>query len=162
MSSVLQFPWQQEAVIRQSQRLLHNFQHWTGRSLLDPSGSPAEIAQALFEAPFPVFSHGTELDPIYNYANRKGLELWEVDWQQLTQMPSRYSAEPMEQEERLRLLDQVTTQGYVSNGQGIRISSTGKRYLVSDFIIWNLLNEHNQFCGQAATFSQWTPLPTSG
>ena len=153
MSSTLQFPWQQEAVIRQSQRLLHSFKYWTGRSLLDTSGSPEEIARALFEVPFPVFAHGTELDPVYNYANRKALELWEVDWQQLTRMPSRYSAEPMEQEERLRLLDQVTTQGYVSNGRGIRISSTGKRYLVSDFIIWNLLDENNQFCGQAATFS---------
>jgi hypothetical protein len=162
MSSDRQFPWQQEAVIRHSQRILYSFHHWTRRPLLDASGSPEQIAQALFEAPFPVFSHGTESDPIYNYANCKGLELWEVDWQQLTQMPSRYSAEPMEQEERLRLLDQVKTQGYASNCQGIRISSTGKRFLISDFIIWNLLDEHNQLCGQAATFSQWTPLPSAG
>jgi hypothetical protein len=162
MSSDLQFPWQQEAVIHQSQRILHSFQHWTGHSLLDASGSPIEIARALFEAPFPVFSHGTEPDPIYNYANCKGLELWEMDWQQLTQTPSRYSAEPMEQEERLRLLDQVNTQGYVSNAQGIRISSKGNRLQVSDFIVWNLIDEQNQLCGQAATFSQWKPLPESG
>ncbi len=32
MSSTLQFPWQQEAVIRHSQSLLYSFQHWTGRS----------------------------------------------------------------------------------------------------------------------------------
>lgn len=69
-SSTLQFPWQQEAVIRQSQRLLHSFQHWTGGSLLDVSGSLVEIAQQLFEAPFVLVSHGTEPDPVFNYMNQ--------------------------------------------------------------------------------------------
>jgi hypothetical protein len=93
MSSTLQFPWQQEAVIRHSQRLLYSFQHWTGRSLLDASGSLAEIAQQLFEAPFVLVSHGMELDPIFNYGNQRALELWELDWEQFTQMPSRKTAE---------------------------------------------------------------------
>lgn len=155
MSSEIQLPWQQETVIRHSQLLLKSFQHWTGNSLLNFSGSPIEVAQALFEAPVPVFSHGTEPDPIYNYGNRKALELWELNWEQLTRMPSRYSAEPMEQEERLHLLNQVTNKGYFSNGKGIRISRTGKRYMISDFTVWNLLNEDNNYCGQAATFSQW-------
>ncbi|NET82181.1 MAG: MEKHLA domain-containing protein [Moorea sp. SIO1F2] len=114
-----------------------------------------EIAQALFEAPFAVLSHNTESDPIYNYGNRKALELWEMDWNQFTRMPSKYSAEPMEREERLRLLNQVTTQGYISNYQGVRISSTGKRFQISDVIVWNLIDEENKYCGQGATFSQW-------
>ena len=158
MNTPILFPWQQEQVIRHSQRLLNSFKHWIGHSLLEVSGSPVQIAQALFEAPFPVFSHGIESDPIYNYGNRKALELWELDWEQLIQMPSRYSAEPLEQEERLRLLNEVTTKGYLSNGRGVRISRTGKRYMVSDFTVWNLLDEENQYCGQAATFTQWLPL----
>ncbi|NEO69953.1 MEKHLA domain-containing protein [Moorena sp. SIO3H5] len=158
MNTELQFPWQQDAVIRQSQRLIHSFHHWTGRSLIDTSGSPMEIAQALFEAPFVVLSHNTESDPIYNYGNRKALELWEIDWNQLTQMPSRYSAEPMEREERLSLLNQVTSQGYISNYQGVRISSTGKRFQISDCIVWNLIDQENNYCGQGATFSHWIPL----
>jgi MEKHLA domain len=158
MNIPILFPWQQEVVIRHSQRLLNSFQHWTGHSLLEVSGSPVQIAEALFEAPFPVFSHGIEPDPIYNYGNRKALELWELDWEQLIQMPSRYSAEPLDQEERLRLLNEVTTKGYLINGRGVRISRTGKRYMVSDFTVWNLLDEENQYCGQAATFTQWTSL----
>ena len=156
MNTNILFPWQQEAIIRHTQRLLSSFKHWTGHSLLKASGSPDELAQALFEAPFPVFSHGVEPDPVYNYGNQKALELWELDWEQLIQMPSRYSAEPMEQAERLRLLHEVTTKNYVTNGRGVRISRTGKRYMVSDFTVWNLLNEENNYCGQAATFSQWT------
>ncbi|AOY78669.1 MEKHLA domain-containing protein [Moorena producens JHB] len=158
MNTELQFPWQQDAVIRQSQRLINSFHHWTGRSLIDISGSPMEIAQALFEAPFAVLSHNTESDPILNYGNRKALELWEMDWNQFTRLPSRYSAEPMEREERLRLLNQVTTQGYINNYQGVRISSTGKRFQISDVIVWNLIDEENNYCGQGATFSQWIPI----
>lgn len=154
MSSDLQFPWQQEALIRHSQRLLHSFQHWTGRSLLNASGSPTEIAQQLFEAPFVLVSHGTEPDPVFNYGNRRALELWELDWEQFTRMPSRKTAEPMVQEERDRLLAETAIKGFVSNFSGVRISSTGKRFQIEDGIIWNILDEQNQRCSQAAVYSK--------
>ena len=156
MSANILLPWQQETMIYHSLCILSSFQHWRGHSLFEVSGSPIQIAQALFELPFPVFSHGREPDPIYNYGNRKALELWELEWAQLLQMPSRCSAEPANQEERLRLLEEVTNIGYTTNGQGVRISRTGKRYMVLDFTVWNLLNQENQYCGQAATFSNWT------
>lgn len=154
MSRVLQFPWQQEGVIRHSQRLLHSFQHWTGGSLLDASGSLEEIAQQLFDAPFVLVSHGTEPDPIFNYGNRRALELWELDWEQFTRMPSRKTAEPTVQEERDRLLAETAAKGFVGNFSGVRISSTGKRFRIEDGIIWNLLDEQNQPCGQAAVYSK--------
>jgi hypothetical protein len=157
MSSVLQFPWQQESVIDHSQRLLHSFQYWTGRSLLDTSGSPAEIAQQLFEASFVLVSHGMESDPIFNYGNRRALELWELSWEELTRMPSRKTAEPTVQSERDRLLEETTTKGF-SHFSGVRISSTGKRFKIEDGIIWTVLDERNQRCGQAAVYSKCTFL----
>lgn len=154
MSSDRQFPWQQEAVIRHSQRLLYSFQHWTGRTLLDASGLPEEVAQQLFEAPFVLVSHGTELDPIFNYGNRRALELWELSWEEFTAMPSRKTAEPMVQEERDRLLTEATTKGFVGNFSGVRISSTDKRFQIEDGILWNVLDEQNQRYGQAAVYSK--------
>jgi hypothetical protein len=154
MSRVFQFPWQQEGVIRHSQRLLHSFQHWTGRSLLDASGSLEEIAQQLFEAPFVLVSHGTEPDPIFNYGNRKALELWELDWQQFTRMPSRKTVAAVELEDRERLLAEAATKGFVSNYSGVRTSSSGRRFYMEDTILWNVLDEENQRCGQAAVFSK--------
>jgi hypothetical protein len=153
LSSDRQFPWQQKAVIRHSQRLIHSFQHWTGRSLLNTNGSPEEIAQQLFEAPFVLVSHGMETDPIFNYGNRRALELWELFWEEFTRMPSRKTAEPMVQEERVRLLVETATKGF-SNFSGVRISSTGKRFQIEDGIIWNILDDHNQRCGQAAVYSK--------
>lgn len=36
-----------------------------------------------------VLSHGTQEDPVLNYANALGLKLWEMDWERLTSTPSR-------------------------------------------------------------------------
>ena len=152
MTSDRLFPWQQQAIISHSQRLLHSFQHWTGRSLLDVNGSSVEIAQALFEAPFVLVSHGTEPDPIFNYGNRKALELWQFSWDDFTQMPSRKCVEPVIQEERDRLLAEAATKGF-SYFSGIRITSTGQRFQIEDGILWNVLDEQRR-CGQAAVYSK--------
>ncbi len=67
--------WKQETIIRHSQRLLLSYKYWTGKTLLEIDGTPEAMAQALWLAPFPVLSHGMESDPIFNYGNRKALEL---------------------------------------------------------------------------------------
>ncbi|MEH2222843.1 MEKHLA domain-containing protein [Nostoc sp.] len=160
MTSAIEFPWQQKAIILHSQYLINSFQHWTGNSLLDANGSPLEKAQALFEAPFVLVSHGTESDPIFNYGNRKALELWEFSWQEFTKMPSRKSAEEAVQEERDRLLSEAATKGF-SYFSGVRITSTGKHFEIQDGILWNLLDEQNKLCGQAAVYSKCTFITRS-
>ena len=150
--------WQQEAVILHSLRLLHSFQHWTGYALIDTNAPPLLVAQRLFEADFVVASHGTEADPIFNYGNSKALELWQLDWEAFTSLPSRCSAEPVAQSERSHKLAGVKNKGYISNFRGIRISSKGNRFCIEDGIIWNILDEEQRLCGQAATFSRWSAI----
>jgi hypothetical protein len=70
-------------------------------------------------------------------------------------MPSRKCVEPVTQEERDRLLAAAATKGYIDNYSGVRISSTGKRFQIEDVILWNVLDEQNQRCGQAAVFSKY-------
>lgn len=153
-----QVPWQQEAMILHSQRLLHSFEYWTGYALIDTNAPPILVAQRLFEASFVLVSHGTESEPIFNYGNLKALELWQLDWEAFTNLPSRCSAEPVEQSERERMLAQAKNQGFISKYRGIRISSTGERFKIEDGIIWNVLDEEQRPCGQAATFNRWTPI----
>lgn len=145
------YPWQQDKVVHHSQLMMSSYERWTGRTLLNTAGSPREIAQALFEADFALVSHGMEADPIFNYANRKALQLWELSWEDFTSMPSRNSAQEVVQEERNRLLTETTAKGF-SNYSGVRISVSGKRFYIEDGIIWNLLDEENQYRGQAAMF----------
>ncbi|MDJ0693595.1 MEKHLA domain-containing protein [Mastigocoleus sp. MO_188.B34] len=152
MSNNQQLPWEQDAIIRHIQLVLQSYKHWTGNDLVNMSDSPEEIAQQIFEAPFALVSHGTEADPIFNYGNRKALTTWELSWEEFTKMPSRQSAEEVVQEERDRLLQETEAKGF-SNFSGVRISSTGKRFHIKNGIIWNLVDEQNQYCGQAAIYS---------
>ena len=152
MSNNKQLPWQQDVIIRHIQLVLQSYKHWTGNDLVNMSDSPEEIAQQIFEAPFVLASHGTEADPIFNYGNRKALTTWELSWEQFTKMPSRQTAEEVVQEERNRLLQETEAKGF-SNFSGVRITSTGKRFQIKNGIIWNLVDERNQYCGQAAIYS---------
>ncbi|MEQ1792657.1 MAG: MEKHLA domain-containing protein [Nitrospira sp.] len=145
-------------IVAWSQLLLDSFHRWTGRDVLARTGSPEEQARALFAAPFVVVSHGTESDPILNYGNQLALGLWELSWAQLTSTPSRLTAEPMNQAERARMLAVAEAQGYFSGYRGVRISSTGKRFLIEEATVWNVVDGQGIRVGQAATFARWTPV----
>jgi hypothetical protein len=120
--------------------------------LLDASGSPEEIAKALFEAPFVLVSHSIQSDPILNYGNRKVLQLWEHSWEEFMQTPWRKAVQEVLQEERNKLLAERLSKGF-SSYSGVRISSTGKRFFLENGMVWNILDKQQQYYGQAATFS---------
>ncbi|MEY4720198.1 MAG: hypothetical protein RL563_2816, partial [Pseudomonadota bacterium] len=78
---------------------------------------------------------------------------------ELIAMPSRYSAEPVNREERERLLAQVTQQGYIKDYAGVRIAGSGRRFLIEQAIVWNVIDNRAHFHGQAACFKHWQFLP---
>jgi hypothetical protein len=139
-------------------RLIASLHRWTGRDLVDRSLPPAERARRLFHAPFVVLSHDQSPDPLLNYANLAGLGLFELAWEELIRLPSRQTAEPVHREERTRLLETVTRQGYIDDYRGIRISRTGRHFRIERATVWNLLDENDASSGQAATFSEWQYL----
>ncbi len=155
-----QFPWQRKAVIEHSELILFSYRYWTGKNLLEINGTPEEIARALFEASFAVLSHGMEEDPVYNYGNLKVMKLWERDWELLTRTPSRYSAEPKEeqQQERYNLLHRTQQKGYLNNIECVRLSKSGQRILLSNLEVWDLVDRKGDRHGQAATFDRWKYL----
>ena len=155
-------PWQTAAWIQQTQIILNSWRLHLGKELLERSEDPEDEARRLFEAPFVVVSHGTQEDPILNYGNRMALELWEMDAATLLTMPSRLTAEPMHRDERAQMMRRAAKQGYVDDYRGVRISRTGKRFLIDRAVIWNLQNASGYRVGQAATFTKWTPLADAG
>ena len=128
------------------------------KDLIPDIPSDAQFARRLFHAPFAVVSHDTDSDPVFNYANLRALELFELNWEDFTGLPSRLSAEPVNQAERERLLAEVTEKGYIDHYQGVRISSTGKLFLIKNAVVWNLFDKNQRYKGQAARFDQWTFL----
>ncbi len=151
-------PWREHNWIAHTQTLLDSYFRWVGEQLLPRTGSAEEQAAALFQTPFVVVSHSTQADPILNYANRVALDLWEVDIPTLLTMPSRLTAEPLHRDERAQLLQRTTRDGYVNDYRGIRVSSTGKRFLIEQATVWNLVSATGERVGQAATFAAWKPL----
>jgi hypothetical protein len=151
----MQTDWTHPDIVQWCQYLLDSYAHWVKQELIERTGTPLEQAERLFDSTFVVASHGTEDDPILNYGNRTALNLWMMDWQQFTHTPSRLTAEPAKREERARMLEQVKTQGYHADYSGIRISSTGKRFLAERILIWNIHKPDGTIAGQGATFSTW-------
>jgi hypothetical protein len=137
--------------------LRHSFQHYLGRDLIDPTLEAVAAAKAIYHAPFVVVSHNTAADPIFNYGNRAALELFEMTWKEFTALPSRKSAEPPNREERARLLEAVSTQGFIADYSGVRISKSGRRFWIEQVIVWNLIARGCN-AGQAAVFDHWTYL----
>ena len=135
--------------------MVTSFRHWTGKDLIGASLSLKDQARELFYAPFAILSHDTAPDPLLNYANQTGLRLFELSWDELITMPSRLTAQALEQGERARLLSQVSERGYIDDYQGIRITKDGRRFLIERATVWNLLDEGGGRYGQAATFSEW-------
>jgi len=150
--------WQQEPILSWIGLVLDSYRHWTGEELIDRAGTLHEQNYRLFHAPFVIASHGTEADPVLNYGNALALQLWEMSWQEFVVTPSRLTAEPINQAERAGMLQQAATQGLIRNYRGIRISRTGKRFLVEHATVWNVMDQQQHKVGQAATFSTWTPV----
>jgi hypothetical protein len=112
----------------------------------------------LYKAPMVVLAHDTATDPVFFYGNRAAQRLFEMTWEELVRLPSRYSAEQVAREERQRLLDLVTRQGFIDNYSGVRIAKSGKRFLIEHATVWNLLGQEGQVLGHAAAFDRWVPV----
>jgi hypothetical protein len=151
-------PWVSEWASAHAGKVARSFRHWLGRELLPGVSEPKALARALFDAPFVLVSHGTQADPILNYGNRAALALWEMSWEELTRTPSRLTAEPVAREERARLLAEVTQHGHIANYAGVRISKSGRRFRITQAIVWNLLDENGAHYGQSAMFDRWDYL----
>lgn len=151
-------PWEQHDWIDLTQHLLDSYRRLIGCELIDRQNSAAADAESLFQVPFVVVAHGTQPDPLLSYGNATALDLWEISIPTLLKTPSRETAEPVHRDERRSLLERTTRDGYVDDYRGIRISTTGKRFLIERATVWNVEDNEGKRIGQAATFDTWTPL----
>lgn len=140
-----------------TQCLLDSFRRWTGRELLERRTIEIDLL-GLWNAPQVVVAHGTQSDPTFQYGNQKALILWELRLEEFLGMPSRLTAEPLHRDERQRLLERTREFGYVDDYCGVRISQTGKRFMIEKALLWTVLNRNGEFIGQAATFDHWSCL----
>ncbi|MDD2700615.1 MAG: MEKHLA domain-containing protein [Sideroxydans sp.] len=130
-----------------------SFQRLTGKPLLSEMPQDGDaLRDALWRAPFAIVAHGTEGDPIFFYGNDYALQYFEMSAEEFARLPSRLSAEPVAQEARESALRKVAEQGYIDNYSGMRVAKSGRRFMITDCTIWNLLDADGSYHGQAAIF----------
>lgn len=140
--------------------LLASHRHLLGIDLLPvvPGEAADRTAARLYAAPFVVLAHDHSPDPRFTYANLAAQRLFERRWDEFVGLPSRLSAEAPAREERERLLERVTRQGYIDDYAGVRISATGRRFRIEHATVWNLVDAAGRPIGQAATFADWSDV----
>lgn len=154
----MQKHWEEPEIVQWCQYLLDSYAYWLKQELIHRNDTPLEQAQRLFNSSFCVASQGLENNPILNYGNQTALNLWAMEWQQFIQTPSRITTESIYREERTRMLEQAKTKGYSTDYRGVRISSSGTRFLIDQAVIWNICKSDGTMIGQGATFSIWKYL----
>ncbi|MFC7400448.1 MEKHLA domain-containing protein [Chelatococcus sp. GCM10030263] len=108
------------------------------------------------DASFCILAHNTDPDPRFVYANTTAQACFEYSWDELTSLPSRLSAEAPNREERQRLLDSVTRQGFASDYRGLRIAKSGRLFWIEDATVWQLLGPDGTLYGQGAVLRGWS------
>jgi MEKHLA domain-containing protein len=107
------------------------------------------------EAPFAVVAHNADSDPKFIYANRCAQTCFEYAWDEFIGLPSRLSAEAPDRAERQALLDAVAKNGFMSGYRGVRVAKSGRRFLIADGVVWELIDQQGVRHGAAAAFPSW-------
>lgn len=132
------------------QLLADSYARLLGQSLVPADLATADATEWLYErAPFAVLAHNTAADPVFIYGNKAAQRRFEYTWDEITRLPSRLSAEAPNREERQRFLERVQRFGYESGYQGVRITKSGRRFMIEEATLWQLLDADGKLHGQA-------------
>ncbi|PRE12440.1 MEKHLA domain-containing protein [Burkholderia multivorans] len=135
--------------------LAGSYRRLLNRPLVPDGLNAADGAAWLYDAaPFGVLAHDTSADPVFVYGNKRAQAIFEYGWDELTALPSRLSAEPMERRERQSFLEKVARDGFVSDYRGVRVTKSGKRFWIERATVWQLVDAGGIVRGQAAMIPQ--------
>jgi hypothetical protein len=118
---------------------------------LAPADMPDEAAAKwLYEdAPFGILAHDATADPVFIYGNKTAQKRFEYNWDELTRLPSRLSAEAPNREERQRFIERVQRDGFATGYKGMRVTKSGARFWIEDATLWQLVDKQGIYHGQA-------------
>lgn len=130
-----------------------------GQSLVPEGMSRLAAAQWLYEdAPFGILAHTADADPMFMYGNKAAQKCFDYTWQELIRLPSRLSAEAPNREERQEFLERVKRDGFARGYRGVRVTKTGKRFMIEDATLWQLYDQGHRFHGQAVIIPRWSEI----
>ncbi|CAB3706241.1 MEKHLA domain-containing protein [Paraburkholderia sp. GV068] len=141
------------------QLLSDSYTRLLGVPLVPQPMSAADAAEWLYEhAPFAVLAHNTDPDPVFIYGNKAAQRRFEYSWDEITRLPSRLSAEAPNREERQQFLARVERLGYEAGYKGVRVTQSGRRFMIEEATLWQLLDEQGKLHGQAVVIPRTRDL----
>ena len=132
--------------------LTESYARLVGAPLVQPGSDAGWLYR---DAPFAVLAHDTSADPRFIYANKTAQACFGYSWDEFLALPSRLSAAPQDRAERQTLLDAVTRDGFHTGYRGLRVGKGGRRFLMENGVVWELIDRAGERHGKAATFASW-------
>jgi hypothetical protein len=137
--------------------ILDSFRRCVGRELIDRSGDAAEDARRLFDLPLAVLAHDTSPVPLLDWANLAAARAFDATPETLLGRPSADTAPADATADRRALFDVLARQGFVTGYSGVRISLTGRRFIIENVTVFALVDEAGHPAGHAAVIGSTRP-----
>jgi len=143
---------------RRAMEILESYRRLLGYDLIPRSGAAAEDARRLFELPLAVLAHDTAPQPLLDWANRAALAAFDATPEALLGLPSSRTAPADAAADRGKLFDVLARQGFVTGYSGVRVSLTGRRFVIDDVTVFALADAAGRPAGHAAVIGSTRPV----
>jgi len=137
--------------------ILDSHRRLLGRELCARSGDAAEDARRLFHLPLAVLAHDTSPQPLLDWANLAAARAFDATPESLLGRPSADTAPADAIDERRALFDVLARQGFVTGYSGVRVSLTGRRFVIDDVTVLEVTDAAGQPAGHAAVIGATRP-----
>lgn len=104
---------------------------------------------------FAILSHGNQTDPVYNYVNAAGFDVFQWPAEIYHRLPSRFSApDGHDRRRRASVIQSATTQPRNTThiDTAVRIRYPNATVTLNDAILWNVFNDDGVRVGQTVLF----------
>ena len=134
-----------------------SYDYWFSTPIMRFLPVETELAECVYSTTeFALLAHNDSKQPRFIYANQAAQDLFELSWEGFISLESSSSASSQNREERAAVLEQTRQYGFHTNYSGERVSAKGKRFLIQNARLWNLLDTDTQaYIGQAALIPKW-------
>jgi hypothetical protein len=130
--------------------ILDSYRRRLGHDLFERSGDAAEDARRLFDLPLAVLAHDTAPQPLLDWANLAAARAFDATPESLLGRPSAGTTPADAVADRRALFDVLARQGFVTGYSGVRISLTGRRFVIDDVTVLEVTDATGQPAGHAA------------
>jgi PAS domain-containing protein len=137
--------------------ILDSFRRCVGRDLVGRSGDPADDARRLFDLPQAVLAHDTSPAPLLDWANLAAARAFDATPETLLGRPSADTAPADATADRRQLFEALARDGFVTGYSGVRVSLTGRRFIIDDVTVFEVTDAAGRPAGHAAVIGSTRP-----